>query len=293
MDVTLQPSLPGSGQQPENWQFAEGLQKLARAASSLHTSASTVIVGDRSTVWGASVLGERLSQGSSRDIIDWIPPPIEEEPDEGEAQNLLPVRSADYITAQSIRSRPTEDRHTLQAYPDYDSDPENEFIAKLETQGLQALAQGNYEEAIKWLTKAMTSKRRKVSSNNTIEHLKAGLATAHCYMGHWGKAYKIVHSLHDNRNKLDALALHRMHSISMAFLAQNKRLEHAIQLGRKVLKGMKKLFGDGNDPYFFAIELMSQLYIAKGNLLDSNGWHLFLPDGWVFGRSKNAQQYLP
>lgn len=63
-------------------------------------------------------------------------------------------------------------------------------------------------------------------------------------MGHWGKAYKIVHSLPDSRDKLDALALHCMLSISMAFLAQNKRLDHALQLGRKALKGIKKLFGD-------------------------------------------------
>lgn len=31
---------------------------------------------------------------------------------------------------------------------------------------------------------------------------------------------------------------------------------------------------------------MSQLYIAKPNLLDSDGRRLFLPDGGVFGRLK-------
>jgi hypothetical protein len=63
--------------------MANNLRKLLIQAESVNSSASTVIEGDRSTVWNGSVLGDPLSQEQYRNITGWIPPPISEEPREG------------------------------------------------------------------------------------------------------------------------------------------------------------------------------------------------------------------
>lgn len=44
----------------ERDRISSNLQRFIRAAESFHSSASTV-VGDRSTVWGGSILGDPLS----------------------------------------------------------------------------------------------------------------------------------------------------------------------------------------------------------------------------------------
>jgi hypothetical protein len=67
----------------EDQRISSHLRKLAHEAESFHSSASTVIEGDRSTVWGGSIYGDPLSHEKHRDISEWIPPPIEEEPNEG------------------------------------------------------------------------------------------------------------------------------------------------------------------------------------------------------------------
>ena len=61
----------------DNQRISQTLQRLASAAESFHSSASTVASG--STVWGGSIMGDSLSQEQYRTIQDWIPQSIEEE----------------------------------------------------------------------------------------------------------------------------------------------------------------------------------------------------------------------
>lgn len=63
------------------------LQTMQQAAKSLHSSASTVIEGRRSTVYDGSVVGDPLSEDQFRNISDWIPPTKDDLPQGNTSHN--------------------------------------------------------------------------------------------------------------------------------------------------------------------------------------------------------------
>ena len=93
------PSSKPSKEENESCNMASGLRSMARAAESVFTSASTVIDGRRSTIyggsvvgdntfqndggkmWGGSVLGTPLTEEKYNGIENWIPPPAKDKED--------------------------------------------------------------------------------------------------------------------------------------------------------------------------------------------------------------------
>ncbi|KFZ12882.1 hypothetical protein V501_03991 [Pseudogymnoascus sp. VKM F-4519 (FW-2642)] len=100
------PSSDPSQEENGNSNIASGLQSMARAAEAVFTSASTVIDGRRSTIyggsvigenafqndggimWGGSVLGSPLTEEQYSGIENWIPPPAKDKEDGSTSQPL-------------------------------------------------------------------------------------------------------------------------------------------------------------------------------------------------------------
>ncbi|KFY79800.1 hypothetical protein V499_01233 [Pseudogymnoascus sp. VKM F-103] len=98
------PSSDPSQEENGNSNIASGLQSMARAAEAVFTSASTVIDGRRSTIyggsvigentfqndggimWGGSVLGSPLTEEQYSGIENWIPPPAKDKEDGSTSQ---------------------------------------------------------------------------------------------------------------------------------------------------------------------------------------------------------------
>ncbi|QDS74422.1 hypothetical protein FKW77_006001 [Venturia effusa] len=218
----------------DSQRISDHLRNLARDAESLRSSASTVIEGDRSTLWGGSVLGE-LSTDQYQDIRNWIPPPIEES-----------------LEGESMSSGPLSDGHTARADSDPDSDPEQELVEMFEKRGLQKLADREYEEAEKFLCKAISLRKPFSKSSTSLERIKANLADCYCQQGKWEDADGLLSGLSDSRNRLDILAL-------------------------KALLGKKKLLGKTHESYHHTLLLLACICEAQGDRVQGDGWRHFLP----------------
>jgi hypothetical protein len=75
----------------ERGEMASALQNIARAARSLHSSASTVIEGTRSTVYEGSVVGGSLTEEQITRIQGWIPPPEDVALEDSSSLQTTPV----------------------------------------------------------------------------------------------------------------------------------------------------------------------------------------------------------
>jgi hypothetical protein len=113
------PSSNPSQEENGNSNIASGLQSMARAAESVFTSASTVIDGRRSTVYGGSVVGDNafqndggimwrgsilgspLTEEQYSGIENWIPPPAKDKEDGSTSQ---PSRGNPPTTGNSAKS---------------------------------------------------------------------------------------------------------------------------------------------------------------------------------------------
>jgi hypothetical protein len=85
------------------------------------------------------------------------------------------------LVCESIGSGPTNDGHTARTDPDSESDPERELVAMFEDRSLKKLAEEDYEEAERYLCKAISLQKPFSTSKISREHLKANLAVAYCY----------------------------------------------------------------------------------------------------------------
>ncbi|KAE9967586.1 hypothetical protein EG327_011384 [Venturia inaequalis] len=258
---TAQPGLSVDTLQ-DSRRISNHLKNLARDAESLRSSASTAIEGDRSTIWGGSVLGDQLSNDQYRDIRNWIPPPIEEESLEG----------------KSIGSGPISDDHTARADSDSDSesDPEQELVEMFEKRGLQKLADKEYEQAEKFLCKAISLRKPSSKTTTSLEHIKANLADCYCQQAKWEDADRLLSELSDSRNKLDILALHSLHAVSHVYFGK-ANLDAADRTCRKSLLGKKKLLGKTHESYYLTLLLLACICDAKGDEVQGDGWRHFLP----------------
>ncbi|TLD34661.1 Dimethyl-sulfide monooxygenase [Venturia nashicola] len=253
---------PGSSldKMQDSRRISKHLRNLARDAESLRSSASTVIERDRSTVWGASVLGDQLSNDQYRDIRNWIPPPVEEESLEGE----------------SIGSGPISDAITIRAESDSESDLEQELVEMFEKRGLQKLADKKYEEAEKFLCKAISLRSPFSKTTTSLEHVKASLADCYCQQAKWEDADRLLSELSDSRNKLDILALYSLHAVSHSYFGK-ANLDAADRMCRKALLGKKKLLGKTHESYYHTLLLLACICDAKGDEVQGDAWRHFLP----------------
>jgi hypothetical protein len=257
------------------------LNKLTHAAQSLHSSASTVIEGDRTTVWGGSILGEQLSTEQYQDIRNWIPPPIEE-PLKGIRHHADGINSTLTLpTEQPVDSGPNSDSYTTRVDSDSDSDPEDGLVAMFEQRGLALLRGDEFVDAEKYLSQAINLRNRTSSrSKISIEHLQANLAIAYCYQAKWDEADRLLYPLSDSRNKLELLALHCLHAVSVSNYHLRGDLDIADRTCRKALTGKKKLLGKTHSSYYETVKLLGEICVAKGNTLEAEGWWQFLPEDW-------------
>lgn len=131
----------------ERERMSRNLSRLARMANNFHTSASTIIEGDRSTMWGGSVLGDPLTQEQHGRINDWIPPAVLEE-DEYPAPE-----ETDRITREPS---PGSDS-------DSGSDVERDLMNHFEELGISEYKKSNWEKAEMYLRKVVMRETKRQS----------------------------------------------------------------------------------------------------------------------------------
>lgn len=145
-----------------------------------------------------------------------------------------------------------------------------------EKRGLQKLAGREYEEAEKFLCKAVSLRKPFSKSTTSLEHIKANLADCYCQQAKWEDADRLLSGLSDSRNKLDILALHSLHAVSHIYFGK-VNLDAADRTCRKALLGKKKLLGKTHESYYHTLLLLACICDARGDEVQGDGWRHFLP----------------
>lgn len=118
------------------------------------------------------------------------------------------------LPGESIGSSPLSNDYTARADFDSESDPEQELVEMFEERALQKLADKDFEEAERFLCKAICLRKPLSKSKMSLEHISANLADYYCQQAKREDADRLLSATSDSRNKLDILAFHSLHGVS-------------------------------------------------------------------------------
>lgn len=263
----------------ENERISRNLHQFVRAAESFHSSASTV-ASDRSTVWGGSILGDPLTQDQMSSIENWIPPPsIVEEDEQNEEIASSTGRSAPVSNNRSsIMDMDITSVHEDLHDSDSDSDIEKDLTRKFQELAVAKLEERDYEKAEQFFQKVLDRSATEEESPQNLTVVKVKLAYAYCFQGRWEEAEAIIVPIAMGKQKVDISAFHGLHTLALLHYGKNG-LETAEKYCKRALMGKKKILGKDHASYFESINLLSRIYLAKGDQAESEVYRSFLPAG--------------
>jgi tetratricopeptide (TPR) repeat protein len=259
-------SLPPDEQQEEN-RIDRNLKQLVRAAKSLHSDASTVIItGAGSSVWGGSIMGEPLSQDTFNQIEAWIPPPSHEEPERQDGLSPRPTSPSPAIWPDSS---------------DSESDIEKDIMKKFEELAAAKFATKDYEKAATLLRKLVDYSFRNGKSQEEITKIEIKLACVYGLQSKWQEAEAItVRTTGSTGNgEVDKVLFHVLHALALLYLRENN-FELARKHCKGAIKGKRKLLGRTHASSYESIALLACIYDATGDSAEAEGCRSLLPDDY-------------
>lgn len=223
------------------------MQHLVSVAEVFHSSASTVVMGDRSTVWAGSVAGDTLSNEELHRIENWIPP-IEED-DESIGTTVPAIHEAS--ESSTSLDNPTPRTHsTIQHHvplePDSDSDldSENDLIEQFEELSMTQIKLGNCVKATEYL-REVTKRLPAGPDLSAAERRQKALVKYALILfaaGEYEAAEEVIMPIASCRICADVSAYECLHALALA-LAQNQAYGAAIKLAKRALTCKRRLLG--------------------------------------------------
>ncbi|OCK76734.1 hypothetical protein K432DRAFT_445813 [Lepidopterella palustris CBS 459.81] len=266
--------LSGSAVQDRR-KISSNLYRLAQQAESLRSSASTVVEGSRSTVWGGSVLGEPLSQEQYQSITDWIPAAMGED-----------------VEDKSMTSGPTSSGHTADDESNSGSDIERDLLNEFDRLATANVAKQDYPKARKYMRKAISKVESLYgSAGTTSSPLKAKLALLFCASQKWDDAETILQPMSDSKRNIEPLAMHCLHTLAIAHFDAG-HLDVADRTCRRALQWKKKVLGKSHPSYFQTVDLLADICEAKEEQEESEAWRHLIPSDFTSMNNKDWFRYM-
>jgi hypothetical protein len=253
--------------------MSRSLQGLAQAARRFHsnasTTASTRYEGARqSRRYGSAWLGSdagSLSDFERDRIRDWT----------------SGLRAIDEVTdtASTVGTTPTgtttTDRETVITTPDPEEEDDDdleldlEIFQNAEQLGRMSFAKRDYDNAEKFLNKAMSGATGTSSDPAHFENLKLQLSICYCFQAKWQAAEAVLSTLGKKKRKADLPVFHLLHAVALAHLADEK-YDSAYSACKRSLQGKKKAHGGKtNQDYIDSLCLLAAICEVRGEPIEA------------------------
>ncbi|KAH8903557.1 hypothetical protein BR93DRAFT_190307 [Coniochaeta sp. PMI_546] len=258
---------------PAAARMSRSLQGLAQAARRFHsnasTTASTRYEGTRqSRRYGSAWLGSdagSLSDFERDRIRDWT----------------SGLRAIDEVTdtASTVGTTPTgtttTDRETIITTPDPEEEDDDdleldlEIFQNAEELGRMSFAKRDYDNAEKFLNKAMSGVTGTSSDPAHFENLKLQLSICYCFQAKWQAAEAVLSTLGKKKRKADLPVFHLLHAVALAHLADEK-YDSAYNACKRSLQGKKKAHGGKtNQDYIDSLCLLAAICEVRGEPIEA------------------------
>ncbi|KAB5566319.1 hypothetical protein GE09DRAFT_732476 [Coniochaeta sp. 2T2.1] len=263
---------------PAAARMSRSLQGLAQAARRFHSNASTTATtmyeGNRrsrqhgGTTWLGSDAGSLTDFERDR-IRDWTSGlrPIDEVTDTASTVGTTP-------TATTTNTTYT-DRETVITTPDNEEDDDDdleldlEIFQNAEELGRMSFAKRDYDNAEKFLNKAMSGAAGTSSDPAHFENLKLQLSIIYCFQGKWEPAEAVLSTLGKKKRKADLPVFHLLHAVALAYLADEK-YDSAYNACKRSIQGKKKAHGGKtNQDYIDSLCLLAAICEVRGEPIEA------------------------
>jgi hypothetical protein len=268
----------------DNDQVSKTLTKLARAAHSFHSSASTVITGGkRSTIWEGSIMGEPLGQEQLRTIQNWIPRPRATDflgKDEGEDISSTP--GSDHLLAGQPLWSPgslVTKVGESESESDTDSDTEADMITRFHDFAIANYNNGNYPKAEIYFSKVIAKSAKR--SNSGVDLTKVQIMQAYVCgaQDKWPEVEKILHGLAVSGSADESLSSAVNHTLALIHL-QERSYADAIRFCKRARSSRRKILGK-SDPFFYeSMLLLARIHEFEGDSAEADVCRTFVPKEW-------------
>lgn len=151
---------------------------------------------------------------------------------------------------------------------DSESDIEKDLTKKFQELAVTKLEERDYEKAEQFFQKAIDRSATDEQPPENLTAMKVKLAYAYCFQGKWEEAEGIIVPIAMGKQKVDVTAFHGLHTLALLYLGKND-LETADKYCKRALMGKKKTLGKDNVSYHESINLLSRIYLAKGDQAES------------------------
>ncbi|OIW24589.1 hypothetical protein CONLIGDRAFT_718489 [Coniochaeta ligniaria NRRL 30616] len=262
---------------PAAARMSRSLQGLAQAARKFHSNASTT----------ASTRYEGARQSRGRYGSHWLGS------DAGSLSDFERDRIRDWTsglrvidevtdTASTVGTTPTgtttTDRDTVitgittpdpEEEEDDDLELDLEIFQNAEELGRMSFAKRDYENAEKFLNKAMSGVTGTSSDPAQFENLKLQLSICYCFQAKWQAAEAVLSTLGKKKRKADLPVFHLLHAVALAHLADEK-YDSAYSACKRSLQGKKKAHGGKtNQDYIDSLCLLAAICEVRGEPIEA------------------------
>jgi hypothetical protein len=188
-------------------------------------------------------------------------------------------------TASTVDTRTTErtgttstggDRSTDVTTPDLEEDDDDddqeldlEIFQNAEELGRMSFAKREYDNAEKFLNKAMSGATGTSSDAGHFENLKLQLSICYCFQAKWQAAEKVLLTLGKKKRKSDLPVFHLLHAVALAHLADEK-YDSAYSACKRSLQGKKKAQGGKtSQDYIDSLALLAAICEVRGEPIEA------------------------
>jgi len=264
----------------EDVRATSNLRRLVRAAESFYSSASTVIEGTRSTVWGGSIMGDPLSEDQASKISDWIPPPS------------IPEEGSDLMDPFADVAAGTKDTTEVDDAFVFDSEIERDLIRNFYDIAFTSFKNGDYAKAETFFRKAIdrsaVGKEKQPEDN---DKMKLALAYSCGLQNKWDDMESIIVPLAAGAVNGDIMAVHALHTLAIV-RHERKDYDTAIRYCKRAIVNKRKILGKDHDSSHDSMALLAHVYEAKGDIAEAEGYRRFLPPSHASARNFQPSNYM-
>ncbi|KAK3381886.1 hypothetical protein B0H63DRAFT_376962, partial [Podospora didyma] len=246
----------------EDDRISRNLRQFVRVAENFHSSASTIVgEGPRSTVWGGSILGDPLTEDQYSNIQGWIPPPIDEEVEDGT-----------YSPSSALGRGHNSDS---------DDDIDKDLVKRLEELALESEQNRDFAKAENFYKKVVDRREASHSPAHDLVATKVSLAYAYLHQEKWSEAESIIAPIAWGKKVpvAGAKAYAGLHALALAHL-KNADFESADRCCKRSLWGKRKLFGKSHPSYYETLGLLASICDARNDAVEAEAHRSFIPVGY-------------
>lgn len=273
---------------PAAARMSRNIEGLVQAATRFHSSASSTATtryggtARRRTqvgsTWGVGSDAGGLTDFDRDRIRDWQLRSIDEVTDTASTADTTPSGTGTGGTTT------TTDRETDVTTPEPDDEDDDdleldlEIFQNAEELGRMSFGKRDYDNAEKFLHKALSGATGTSSAPGHFENLKLQLSICYCFQAKWPAAEAVLSTLGKKKRKADLPVFHLLHAVALAHLADEK-YDSAYSACKRSLQGKKKAYGSKtNQDYIDSLALLAAICEVRGEPIEAAAIRHSIPE---------------